>query len=195
MDGGPSLITLERVDYVVRTAARWNRNKSWEQEIELVTTNPLELKYGGIPHAAESKYLRTAYGITFTHNGVIGIWLRPGADQDDALDTTIHEWAHAICAQGTSHDVSWRRLYGLSVHWWMAMYPDQPIPGTYKDALPCRAFRRATWRYTEQWVNGRETRWQYQKRIMQEHVRLCDSASKMLKQLGLPDTKEHLTSP
>jgi hypothetical protein len=181
LEGAYDTALLNRIDLTVRGAARWNGNKVWERQFKMVTTDLPTLRQNGFDRASDAS-ARGFHGVTYTQCGKTGIWLAPGYSEPESIDTGLHEWSHGICAYGSSHDVSWRRLFGLAVHMWSVMCPDMPLLTS-----PCILTKNQIWHYTNVWYRGGETYDEYTVRRSKEQQRICNSASRMCLQMGLPD--------
>jgi len=180
LEGAYTERLLTEVDYVVRTAARWNGNRLWETQFTVVSTDVNAIATAGFGNATE-KSAQGFAGMTYIWGSRTGIWLKPGPPREESIDTALHEWAHGVTSSYAGHDVSWRRVYGLSLHLWQVMYPKYPLKTS-----PCLRVKSTIGSYTEVWHNGGESYDEYQERCRKERRRICSSAQKMCLQLGFP---------
>jgi hypothetical protein len=140
---------------LARQAATWNRNKCAERTVLMVTDQQAVARALGIN---TSRCARSA-GLTWMNwkqKGQSVIWLRPGRYPTNTMRTMLHEAVHAMAGSSTQHDVSFRRLFSLTMvaynHWCMKEMQEglSTVPW-YK---PQDEMLEIVERYTQRWGGG-----------------------------------------
>ena len=178
---------------VTRLAARFNRNKSWDVQFDLFTDDVT------VPpkHGYEQFDVKDLVGQCFRWYDPKVLRRRTGCwvstelqDESEAIETAIHEAAHAIVAVGSGHDQSWRRLYSLSLALHMQRYPHWHPRYDLEDRIVKALNQYTQMRYSGYYGNpyGRTgTVWhpdegpsEYRHRLCLERDRILKSTEKFL---------------
>jgi hypothetical protein len=177
-------LLVETVIDAGRTAAWWNGNKRYvDAPVSLVTNDFEQFRRSGF--GTRTKQSDDLLGLCTQRYHTIGIWYRGDDDHSDVLRTLAHEVAHGFTSVTSSHDASWRRLYGILYHL-IGRFHQLPLDTSAE-------LRRTLKRYTTprvgqfQWSPKRGGFWTYDEswgeydfRIRKEEVRILTGAEKFL---------------